>query len=119
MSGQYSGLQAHLKKDSPKSIFTYCHEHVLNLIIGDITNCCIPSQNLFEYCQQTAVFLSRSYKKTNLWRNILQEKNGSEKLRKLKKKLRKLDGIPNILLCKQYFIQLSRKIIRRTYIYVC
>lgn len=84
MSGQYSGLQAHLKKDSPKSIFTHCHANVLNLIIGDITNCCIPSQNLFEYCQQTAVFLSRSYKRTNLWRNILQEKNGSEKLRKLK-----------------------------------
>ncbi|KAL4090887.1 hypothetical protein QTP88_025646 [Uroleucon formosanum] len=85
MSGQYSGLQAHLKKDSPKSIFTHCHAHVLNLIIGDITNCCIPSQNLFEYCQQTTVFVSRSYKRTNLWRNILQEKNGSEKLRKLKK----------------------------------
>jgi len=85
ISGQYSGLQAHLKKDSPKSIFTHCHAHVLNLIIGDITNCCIPSQNLFEYCQQTAVFVSRSYKRTNLWRNILQEKNGSEKLRKLKK----------------------------------
>lgn len=41
MSGQYSGLQAQLKKDWPSSIFTHCHAHVLNLIIGDATNCCI------------------------------------------------------------------------------
>lgn len=74
MSGQYSGLQAQLKKDSPSSIFTHCHDHVLNLIIGDATNCCISSQNLFVHCQKTAVFISCSYKRSNLWKTILQKK---------------------------------------------
>lgn len=70
MSGQYSKLHAQLKKDSPSSIFTYCHAHVLNLII---------------IYQKTAVFISRSYKRSNFWKTTLQEKVGHKKLRKLKK----------------------------------
>jgi len=74
MSGQYSGLQAQLKKDSPSSIFTHCHAHVLNLIIGDATNFCISSQNVFVHCQKTAVYISCSCKRSNLWKTILQKK---------------------------------------------
>ncbi|XP_022160557.1 uncharacterized protein LOC111026735 [Myzus persicae] len=75
MSGQYSGLQAHLKKDSPKSIFTHCHAHVLNLIIGDITNCCIPAQNVFEYCQQTAVWNSKDIALQAIFHSVTEENN--------------------------------------------
>lgn len=42
-------------------------------------------KNLFVHCQKTTVFISRSYKRSNLWKTILQKKIGHEKLRKLKK----------------------------------
>jgi hypothetical protein len=53
MSGYF---QAHLKKIAPESIFTHCHAHVLNLIVSDVTSCCLFAQDLFNLLQKTAVF---------------------------------------------------------------
>ncbi|KAL4141987.1 hypothetical protein QTP88_004520 [Uroleucon formosanum] len=56
MSGCYNGLQAHLKKIAPESIFTHCHAHVLNLIVSDVTSCCSSAPDLFNLLQKSAVF---------------------------------------------------------------
>ncbi|KAF0708975.1 zinc finger MYM-type protein 1-like, partial [Aphis craccivora] len=86
MKGKFNGLQTHFKKDAPNSIFTHCHAHVLNLIIGDVTKCNIVSQNLFDLLQKTAVFFSESHKRTDVWKHILSiNEKGSNKLRKLQK----------------------------------
>lgn len=86
MSGEYNGLQKYYKNDAPDSIFTHCHAHVLNLVIGDVTKCNIASQNLFGLLQKTAVFFSESHKRSNIWKDILFEKQiGHDKMRKLQK----------------------------------
>jgi hypothetical protein len=86
MSGCYNGLQAHLKKIAPESIFTHCHAHVLNLKVTDVTSCCLSAQDLFNLLQKTAVFFSDSYKKTGIWKNFLsKDQTGNDKLRKIQK----------------------------------
>lgn len=49
MSGQYKGLQNILKEDAPKSIYTHCHAHVLNLVISDTTLSVLNAQNVFNF----------------------------------------------------------------------
>ncbi|KAG5881693.1 hypothetical protein JTB14_006554 [Gonioctena quinquepunctata] len=85
MSAEYNGLQTQFKIDSPDVIFTHCHAHVLNLLIQDITNCCVASQDLFSLLNTTSVFMARSFKRANLWKDLLKKEKGNEKLRKLKK----------------------------------
>ncbi|KAG5870890.1 hypothetical protein JTB14_006728 [Gonioctena quinquepunctata] len=85
MSGEYNGLQTQFKIDSPDVVFTHCHAHVLNLLIQDITNCCVASQDLFSLLNTTSVFMARSFRRANLWKDLLKKEKGNEKLRKLKK----------------------------------
>lgn len=85
MSGQYNGLQAHLKKDAPDSIFVHCYAHVLNLVLSDATSCCIDSQNLFSLINKTGVFFSSSYKRANIWEDFLNNRSGVDRVTKLKK----------------------------------
>ena len=33
MCGQYSGVQAMIRKENSKAIYTHCHAHILNLVI--------------------------------------------------------------------------------------
>lgn len=83
MMGQYNGLKAHLQKYIPNAVFTHCQAHVLNLIIVDTTKCCLDAQNLFSLLQKTSVFIKGSFKRTTIWKNLLANKIGNEKLRRL------------------------------------
>ncbi|KAL4083556.1 hypothetical protein QTP88_028872 [Uroleucon formosanum] len=85
MSGQYKGLQNILKEDAPKSIYTHCYAHVLNLVISDTTLSVLNAQNVFNILQKTAVFFSYFYKRSDLWKRIVSSQDGNEKLRRLKK----------------------------------
>lgn len=85
MKGEYKGLQKMLKQDAPTSVYTHCHAHVLNLVIGDSTMCAIAAQNVFDLIQQTAVFFSYSYKRTDLWKRLLSDQVGNEKLVRFQK----------------------------------
>ena len=86
MSGKYIGLQQQLCKTAPESIYTHCHAHVLNLVVGDLLMCSISVQNVIGLIQKTAVFLSSSYKRKNVWTDIVtKNETGSDKLRNLKK----------------------------------
>lgn len=80
------GYKKYFKNDAPDSIFTHCHAHVLNLVIGDVTKCNIASQNLFGLLQKTAVFFFESHKRANIWKdNLFENQIGHDKMRKLQK----------------------------------
>jgi len=85
MSGHYNGVRAFIQEELPQTIYTHCHAHALNLVISDASKCCIQVQDLFTLLKNTTAFISRSYKRTNLWKGLLSTKIGSERLRKLQK----------------------------------
>lgn len=68
MSGQYNGLQAHIKNHSNYSVYTWCYAHVLNLVVCDTTDCLVKCKNLFGLLNRTAVFFSESYKRDSVWK---------------------------------------------------
>jgi len=83
MMGKHNGLKAHLQKHIPNAVFTHCQAHVLNLVIVDTTKYCLDVQNLFSLLQNTSVFIKGSFKRTALWKNLLANKLGNEKLRRI------------------------------------
>lgn len=68
MKGAYNRLKAHISKDNPDLIYTHCMAHVLNLIIADSSEDCSISENLYGLVEETAVFLSNSHKRMNIWK---------------------------------------------------
>jgi hypothetical protein len=86
MKGKYNGLQARMKKENENMIYTHCMGHVLNLVIGDSTAACSIAENLFGLVEESAVFISQSYKRTTIWTNeVKKEHDVHAKLRRLKK----------------------------------
>lgn len=81
MSGQYNGLQAHLKNINPNIVHTWCYAHVLNLVVCDTTESCLASINLFGLLNRTSCYISDSYKRMIIWK----EKLGENNLKRLKK----------------------------------
>ena len=61
MSGQYNGFTAFLEKKSPGHIHTWCHAHVLNLVLCDVTTTNHASISLFGLFQKVGVFFRESY----------------------------------------------------------
>ncbi|XP_063820331.1 zinc finger MYM-type protein 1-like [Pseudophryne corroboree] len=86
MSGCYNGLQAHIKSESCKAVYTWCYAHILNLVIVDITQCVTPVKSLFGLLEKTACFFSESYKRLSVWKEqVSKQRHGQEKLSRLKK----------------------------------
>ena len=73
MSGQYKGVQAHLKKDNPTLFYVHCNAHVLNLVIIDSTKCCKDATDFLGLVQNTSVFISESHKCMLVWSDINKE----------------------------------------------
>ncbi|VVC30226.1 Hypothetical protein CINCED_3A018009 [Cinara cedri] len=63
MNGAYNGLQAHMKNSNPLIVYTHCLAYVLNLIMEDSTKKIVEPENIFGLVEQTAVFLSDSFKR--------------------------------------------------------
>ncbi|XP_022816963.1 uncharacterized protein LOC111349884 [Spodoptera litura] len=83
-AGRYNGLQAKLKEEVPKLIFTHCYAHVLNLVLGGATSSCSEAKNLFGLLESTSVFIHESFKRTSLWVEKISELTaGQDKLRRL------------------------------------
>ena len=60
MSGQYKGLQAHLKKDNDGLIHVHCCAHALNLVLPNSTESCKSAKDFLGLLQNTALFISES-----------------------------------------------------------
>lgn len=68
MRGAYNGLQAHMSSDNPDLVYTHCMAHVLNLVISDSSENSLLTENLYGLVEETAVFLSNSHKRMNIWK---------------------------------------------------
>lgn len=75
MQGQYNGFSKWLSEDSPKQLHVWCHAHVLNLVISDITQKTKESVSLFGLLNKVAVFIRESYLRMNIWKNTLEDQN--------------------------------------------
>lgn len=68
MSGKYSGLQAHLKKENPLIHYTPCAGHSLNLVgVNSIDDCCEEVTSFFDLLQSLYTFCSAS---THRWNRV-------------------------------------------------
>ena len=86
MQGIYKGLQSFLKIDAPKSVNTHCHAHNFALVMSDATESVIFSQSFFGLLGTTAVFISESYKRMQVWSDLMEGVSETRsKLRKLQK----------------------------------
>lgn len=80
MKGVYNGLQYHIKKKKNANqlcIYTHCLGHFLNLVIVDSSECCQNAENLFRLVQQSATFLSDSYKRMKAWTDLTKQTHKS------------------------------------------
>lgn len=86
MKGIYNGLQAHLKINNPKIVYTHCMGHVLNLVMTESTTQISLAENLFGLVETSAVFLSDSHKRMSAWMAITKVKHvAHNKLYRLQK----------------------------------
>jgi len=86
MKGAYNGLQAHMKNSNPLIVCTHCLAHVLNLTMEDSAKKIVEAENLFGLVEQTAVFLSDSYKRMEVWKSVTgKNHSGHNKLYILQK----------------------------------
>jgi hypothetical protein len=67
MQGVYRGFSTLLSKELPTHVHTWCHAHVLNLVMGDITGCVLQATSLFWLLNDVASFLKQSYKRMKQW----------------------------------------------------
>jgi len=87
MRGEFNGLHAYIKNQNAKSVYVWCHAHILNLCICDSCEN-IYSKNLFGLLNRLSTFFADSYKRMNVWIETLKKSNtntGVKKLRKLQK----------------------------------
>jgi hypothetical protein len=85
MSGQYNGLQAHIKAVAgEKAIYTHCYTHVLALVLEQSASSCMYVTEVFTLLNNLYKFL-KHYKVLVLYESILQqfEFKGKSKLQSL------------------------------------
>lgn len=72
MSGQYTGLQARLKKESPSALYVPCSSHSLNLVGSKAAESCLNATKYFSFVQNIFTYLSASTHRWEILRSKLQ-----------------------------------------------
>jgi hypothetical protein len=86
MKDVYNGLQVHIKNSNLLIVYAHCLAHVLNLTMEDSKKKIVETENLFGLVEQTAVFLSDSYKRMEVWKSVTEKNHsGHNKLYRLQK----------------------------------
>ena len=83
MSGEYNGVTSWLKRYLLGHIHVWCNAHVLNLVMTETTECCIPAINLFGLLNEIGVFFRDSYLRLDVWKDIPEGEKGMTSLKKL------------------------------------
>jgi len=60
MSGQYNGMQVHLKRINPLAIYIPCAAYFLNLAGVNSVDCCVEAVSFFGFIKQLYTFFSAS-----------------------------------------------------------
>lgn len=74
MQGVYRGFSAKLSEYATKQVHIWCHAHILNLVISDVTQVSINAISLFQLINGCAVFLQESHKRMDRWNEMEQQK---------------------------------------------
>ncbi|KAL4118971.1 hypothetical protein QTP88_011849 [Uroleucon formosanum] len=77
--GRFNGFSTWLSKCSLGQIHVWCYSHILNLIIIEATKSPLQAASLFMLLNDVAIFFKESYKRMNIWKKTIGEKD----LRKL------------------------------------
>jgi len=84
MRGEFNGLHAYIKNQNDKSMYVWCHAHILNLCICDSCEN-IYSKTLFGLLNRLSTFFSDSYKRMNVLIETLKKSNTKTDVKKLRK----------------------------------
>jgi hypothetical protein len=60
MSGRFLEVKAHLREKAPQAVYTHCHSHRLNLVIGDCMQKMQRISSVFSVLQTIYGFFSHS-----------------------------------------------------------
>ena len=83
MSGRFRGVQAKIKEKYPKALFTHCHSHCLNLVVGEA--CQLPALGkTIRTIKEVIVFISSSPKRMLCLTNAISALLPKEKRTRLK-----------------------------------
>lgn len=85
MRGHYNGLQAHIRKESPKALFIWCHAHRLALVVKQAVSSDANTIDLFGNLKALYTFLWCSKKRAALFRESQQKLNISTKMHAVKR----------------------------------
>lgn len=69
-----NGFSVKLSDVAAKQIYVWCYEHVLNLVISDITLKVLKSITLFGILNGCAVFIWKSHTRMDIWTTINSKK---------------------------------------------
>jgi len=68
MRGNYKGLQARIKSESPQALFVWCHSHRLALVVKQAVSCNSNAIDLFGNLETFYIFLWCSKKRAAIFR---------------------------------------------------
>lgn len=84
MRGKYNGLQAKIRKLSPKAIYTYCYAHQFNLAIEKSCEQLNYIRNMIDNCKTLYDFVEGSAQRHCLFQHI-QDENKKTTLKNFKR----------------------------------
>jgi len=85
MSGEYNGLQAHIKEKNNHATFIWCHAHRLNLVVVAATSKGIDTLNLFGNLESLYSFLWCTKKRVSIFRQKQSELYKGEQIHSMKR----------------------------------
>ena len=80
MQGTYNGFSSHLSLVVPEQIHIWCYAHILNLVMVDTTSKIIEVSNLFSLLNLIAAFIKESYKRMDIWAELVKESGDTRRL---------------------------------------
>lgn len=78
------GLSSCIRAVNPKSFYTWCFVHRLNLVIKGAIKLFFRVKLLFSLVQETAVFVKASYKRSDIWSDVAKQTANYNSLTRLK-----------------------------------
>lgn len=79
MSGQKTGAQTKVKKESPKSLYTHCYGHALNLVVKDSCNKVPALKDAFDTTKEVTIVVKKSPKRETLLKKLRLESGNKSK----------------------------------------
>lgn len=85
MSGEYNGLQAHIKEENNHATFIWCYAHKLNLVVVAATSKGIDTLNIFGNLESLYSILWCSKKRVSIFRQKQSELYKGEQIHSMKR----------------------------------